>query len=97
MKKVIILLGIIGVGILAYVFFTRESEPDPKENEEKLVEEDTIVNSFVFVGCNRMWWKDTLHSDLSMANIDALKNIYSHVAASSQKTDYFFLVLLTDL
>lgn len=53
---------------------------------------DSIVNSFVFVGCNRMWWKDTLHSDLSMANIDALKNIYTHVAASSQKTDYFFFL-----
>lgn len=92
MKKAIILLGIIGVGILAYVLLTRESEPDPKENEENLVEEDTIVNSFVFVGCNRMWWKDTLHSDLSMANIDALKNIFSHVAASAQKTDYFFFL-----
>lgn len=88
MKKVIVLLGIITAGIAAFFLLNRNTEPEPVVKAEV----DEIVSSFVFVGCNRMWWKDTLHSDLSMANIDALKNIYTHVAASSQKTDYFFFL-----
>ena len=52
---------------------------------------DSVVSSFVFVGCNRLWWKD-LDRNKSSANTDVLKNIFSHVAASSTKTDYFFFL-----
>lgn len=82
------------IAILSIFAISCENTPQNDEPTDEVIDtgEDHIVTSFVFVGCNRMWWKDTLESDLSTANIDALKNIYSHVAASSQKTDYFFFL-----
>lgn len=71
-----------------------ENTPESTENEPEVVvenSEDSIVTSFVFVGCNRLWWKDLARNN-SSANTDALKNIFKHVAASSQKTDYFFFL-----
>lgn len=81
--------------MLMVSLFSCQNSEQPADGEA-LVENanDSIVTSFVFVGCNRMQWNDTLpsQSDASTANIDALKNIFTHVAASKQKTDYFFFL-----
>ncbi|MDG1332364.1 MAG: metallophosphoesterase [Crocinitomicaceae bacterium] len=54
-------------------------------------DQDSIVNSFVFVGCNRLWWKD-VQPNTSSANVSVLTNIFNHVAQSDIKTDYFFFL-----
>ncbi|MFT5857964.1 MAG: hypothetical protein ACI865_000048 [Flavobacteriaceae bacterium] len=53
---------------------------------------DAIELSFVFVGCNRMWWKDPMHSDKSMANINALKRVGDELAGLPDKPDLFFFL-----
>ncbi|MFY0598768.1 MAG: metallophosphoesterase [Cyclobacteriaceae bacterium] len=53
---------------------------------------DSVELSFIFMGCNRMWWKDTLHSDKSMANINALKRLGDEVAELENKPDLFFFL-----
>lgn len=72
-----------------------DTSSDTKEesNDSKLVveEKDSIVTSFVFVGCNRLWWKD-VQKETSSANVNVLKNIFTHVAHSDTKTDYFFFL-----
>lgn len=82
--------------ILLVLLFSCQNSDQPADGEELVgnaTAKDSIVTSFVFVGCNRVQWNDiSAHSDASSANIDALKNIFSHVAASKQKTDYFFFL-----
>lgn len=80
--------------LVALLFTSCESTPEPSENETDVVidaDEDVIVNSFVFVGCNRLWWKD-VNKTSSSANSNVLKNIFKHVESSSIKTDYFFFL-----
>lgn len=90
MKTSLLFSAVFGLLLLSCQGTSKPS--DDQELSVKSPTSDPIVSSFVFVGCNRMWWKDTLHSDKSMANIDALRNIFTHVAASKQKTDYFFFL-----
>lgn len=89
MKKNLLIAGVIITGaIIAFVLLKPQPiTPSPPPEPEV----DVIASSFVFVGCNRLWWKD-LDRNKSSANTDVLKNIFSHVAASSTKTDYFFFL-----
>jgi hypothetical protein len=53
---------------------------------------DSVQLSFVFMGCNRMWWRDKSHSDKSMANINAMKRFGDEMAALAHKPDLFFFL-----
>ena len=80
--------------LAALTLLSCESTPTPSENDSDVSldsTKDSIVNSFVFVGCNRVWWKD-FQPNTSTANTNVLKNIFTHVMQSDIKTDYFFFL-----
>lgn len=80
--------------LAALLFSACESTPSEVSEGVSLEESETadsIVTSFVFMGCNRIWWKD-VQPNTSTANTDVLKNIFTHVANSGKKTDYFFFL-----
>jgi len=79
---------------MAALLFTScdsETQPDNDKETNVVFEKDSIVNSFVFVGCNRLWWKD-VEPNTSSANTNVLKNIFERVAQSPIETDYFFFL-----
>jgi hypothetical protein len=93
MKKTLLFTAL--VALLSTSCESSSSKVDGDTNliatDPTIVLEDSIVTSFVFVGCNRLWWKDLARNN-SSANTDALKNIFEHVSTSSTKTDYFFFL-----
>ncbi|MFK7783759.1 MAG: metallophosphoesterase family protein, partial [Crocinitomicaceae bacterium] len=89
MKKSLLLAA-----LAALLFSSCESTPSEAPEGVSVEEEesaDAIVTSFVFMGCNRIWWKD-VQPNTSTANTDVLKNIFTHVANSGKQTDYFFFL-----
>ena len=55
---------------------------------------DSVVFSFVFVGCNRIDWTDTLspNTDSSTANLPQLLRTYEDVCALEPQPDIFFFL-----
>ncbi len=97
-RPIIVVVVLLILALVAFIIF--KLPPDPKPTPDPVpvpdVVEDSIVTSFVFVGCNRLQWNDTItdltHSDASTANFDVLQNIFKRVANSPNKVDYFFFL-----
>lgn len=75
----------------------------PKKKDAKISEEevltasqkDSVIFSFVFLGCNRVdrhQQGDTTATNASTANLSAMKRIWKEVAALKRKPDIFFFL-----
>lgn len=55
---------------------------------------DSVLFSFVFMGCNRIDWKDTLskHTNASTANLSQLSRTFNEVCNLNPKPKFFFFL-----
>lgn len=55
---------------------------------------DSVLYSFVFMGCNRIDWKDTLskHTNASTANLSQLSRTFNEVCNLNPKPKFFFFL-----
>ncbi len=83
MKNHFVLLFFLGL----FLWSCEESNQTPELGIPEAVAADSIVLSFVFVGCNRI-----NDDSKSTANVPVLQKIYKEVAALPRKPEYFFFL-----
>lgn len=77
---------------------TQKKTSKEKNSEEKIIkvnENDSVIFSFVFVGCNRVDKSEQNNpsaTDVSTANLPVLKKIYNEITSIQRKPDLFFFL-----
>jgi hypothetical protein len=71
-----------------------QNSPSTNTQEPPTAVSDELLYSFVFVGCNRIDWKDTLHkgTNASTANLPELKRTFNEVSQLEPRPDFFFFL-----
>ena len=70
----------------------KKEKVEPLVEEEAIVEKDSVIFSFSFMGCNRIDRKDVEDSVPSTANKYALQRIFSEMSAMERKPEMFFFL-----
>jgi hypothetical protein len=78
-----------------FVSCINSDEADSSKTTLAIVENDGILFSFDFVGCNRIYRTDQnnpLATNGSTANLSALKRIFSEILSQKKKSELFFFL-----
>jgi hypothetical protein len=70
----------------------KKEKVDPVVEDEVIVEKDSVIFSFSFMGCNRIDRKDVEDSVPSTANKYVLQRIFSEMSAMERKPEMFFFL-----
>lgn len=93
-KKQILAIVIPAITLLLVTACTSSVKKNTSNGNSKDIDPDSVLFSFVFMGCNRIDWKDTANANTnaSTANLPELQHTFNEVCKLSPKPDLFFFL-----